>query len=154
MLHQRIKEDLKEALKNGNQIRISTLRMLLSSLHNKEIEKKGKGQEPKLTDEEIVLVLSSEAKKRKESIEAYTTGNRSELANKEKQELEFIRMYLPQQLSEDEIRKAVRVKIKELGVVDKKDFGKIMGVLMKDLRGKADANLVNQILNEEFKKNE
>lgn len=153
-LHQKISDDLKNALKNGDQIKVSTLRLVLSSFHNKEIEKKGKGQESKLTDEEIISVLSSEAKKRKESAEVYVAGNRPELADKEKQELEFIRIYLPQQLGEDEIRKIVEAKIKELGVVDKKDFGKTMGVLMKDLKGKADASLVGQILNEEFKKNE
>jgi len=104
MLHQRIKEDLKEALKAGDGFRVGTLRMVLSSLHNKEIEKKGKGQEPKLTEEETIEVLMNEAKKRKESNEAYLKGNRNDLADKEKKELEIITVYLPKQLSEEEIK--------------------------------------------------
>ena len=104
MLLEKIKNDLKEALKGGNQTKISTLRMVLSSLHNKEIEKKGKGQEPKLTEEETIEVLMNEAKKRKESNEAYLKGNRNDLADKEKKELEIITVYLPKQLSEEEIK--------------------------------------------------
>ncbi|MFA5386701.1 MAG: GatB/YqeY domain-containing protein [Candidatus Paceibacterota bacterium] len=153
-LLQKISDDLKNALKSGDQIKISTLRMVLSSLHNKEIEKKTKGEESKLTDEEIISVLSSESKKRRDSIEAYTKGNRPELADKEQKELECVKAYLPEQLSEDETRKIVQEKIKELEINGPKDFGKAMGVLMKELKGKADAGLVSQFLNEELKKNE
>jgi len=122
------------------------LRMVLSSLHNKEIEKKGKGQEPKLTEEETIEVLMSEAKKRKESIEAYLKGNRSDLADKEKKELEIITIYLPKQLSEEEIKKIVQETIQKIGAQSEKDFGKVMGLLMKELKGKADTKLVSQIV--------
>lgn len=147
-LHQKILDDLKDALKSGDQIKISTLRLVLSSLHNKEIEKKTKGGESKLTEEEIISVLSSESKKRRDSIEAYTKGNRPELADKEQKELGYIKAYLPEQLSEAEVKKIVQEKIKELEIGGPKDFGKVMGVLMKDLKGKADASLVSKILNE------
>ena len=151
MFHQRIKEDLKEALKAGDGFRVGTLRMVLSSLHNKEIEKKGKGQEPKLTEEETIEVLMSEAKKRKESIEAYLKGNRSDLADKEKKELEIITIYLPKQLSEEEIKKIVQETIQKIGAQSEKDFGKAMGEVMKELKGKADASLVSQIVKENLR---
>jgi len=146
MFHQRIKEDLKEALKAGDGFRVGTLRMVLSSLHNKEIEKKGKGQEPKLTEEETIEVLMNEAKKRKESNEAYLKGNRNDLADKEKKELEIITVYLPKQLSEEEIKKIVQETIQKIGAQSEKDFGKVMGLLMKELKGKADTKLVSQIV--------
>jgi len=148
MLYQKIKEDLNEALKSGDTLRISVLRMVLSSLHNKEIEKKGKNQSPELTEEEIIEVLKREAKKRKEAIETYLKGNRNDLADKEKKELEIIIAYLPKQLSEEEIKKIVQEAIQKLGAQSKKDFGKVMGFLMKELKGKADAGLVSQIVKE------
>lgn len=147
-LHQKISDDLKDALKSGNQTKISTLRMVLSSLHNKEIEKKGKGQGLKLSEEETIGVLMSEAKKRKESIEAYLKSNRNDLADKERKELEIITVYLPKQLSEEEIKKIVQETIQKIGAQSEKDFGKAMGLLMKELKGKADATLVSKILKE------
>jgi len=148
MLYQKIKEDLNEALKSGDTLRISVLRMVLSSLHNKEIEKKGKNQNPELTEEEIIEVLKREVKKRKEAIETYLKGNRNDLADKEKKELEIIIAYLPKQLSEEEIKKIVQEAIQKLGAQSEKDFGKVMGFLMKELKGKADAGLVSQIVKE------
>ena len=148
MLYQKIKEDLNEALKSGDTLRISVLRMVLSSFHNKEIEKKGKNQNSELTEEEIIEVLKREAKKRKEAIETYLKGNRNDLADKEKKELEIIIAYLPKQLSEEEIKKIVQEAIQKLGAQSEKDFGKVMGFLMKELKGKADAGLVSQIVKE------
>jgi len=148
MLYQKIKEDLSKALKSGDTLRISVLRMVLSSLHNKEIEKKGKNQNSELTEEEIIEVLKREAKKRKEAIETYLKGNRNDLADKEKKELEIIIAYLPKQLSEEEIKKIVQEAIQKLGAQSEKDFGKVMGFLMKELKGKADAGLVSQIVKE------
>jgi hypothetical protein len=149
-LYQKISDDLKEALKNHDELKVSTLRLLLTSFHNKEIEKKSKEKDQKLTEEEIIEILMSEAKKRKEAIEVYLKGNRADLADKENKELNFIQSYLPQQMTETEIRNFVQTKIKELGVNSIKDFGKTMGILMKELKGKADASLVNKILKEEL----
>ena len=146
MLHQKITIDLKVALKSGDSFRVGTLRMLLSSLHNKEIEKKGKGLESTLSDDEAIEVLSREAKKRKEAIEAYEKGNRTDLAQKETKELEIIEKYLPEQLSEEEIEKIITAAIKKTGAVTVKDFGKVMGEAMKELKGKADASLVSKIV--------
>jgi len=145
MLHQKISDNLKEAMKAGQEFEVGVLRMLLSSLHNKEIEKKGKGLEPTLSDDEVIEVLSREAKKRKEAIEAYKKGNRTDLAQKETKELEIIEKYLPEQLSEEEVEKIIIAAIKKIGAVTVKDFGKVMGEAMKELKGKADASLVSEI---------
>jgi len=146
MLHQKIVDDLKGAMKAGQEFEVSVFRFLLASLHNKEIEKKGKGLESTLSDDEAIEVLSREAKKRKEAIEAYEKGNRTDLAQKETKELEIIEKYLPEQLSEEEIEKIITAAIKKTGAVTVKDFGKVMGEAMKELKGKADASLVSKIV--------
>jgi hypothetical protein len=145
-LHQKISDNLKEAMKAGQEFEVGVFRFLLASLHNKEIEKKGKGLEPTLSDDEVIEVLIKEAKKRKESIEAYTKGARSDLAEKEKKELEIIKKYLPEQLGEEEIEKIVKAAIEKTGVKEVKDFGKVMAEAMKELKGKADASVVNEII--------
>ena len=144
-LHQKISDNLKEAMKAGQEFEVGVFRFLLSALHNKEIEKKGKGLEPVLSDSEVIEVLIKEAKKRKESIEAYTKGARSDLAEKETKELEIIKKYLPEQLGEEEIEKIVKAAIEKTGAKEIKDFGKVMAEAMKELRGKADASLVSEI---------
>jgi len=146
MLHQKISDNLKEAMKAGQEFEVGVFRFLLASLHNKEIEKKGKGLESTLSDDEAIEVLSREAKKRKEAIEAYEKGNRTDLAQKETKELEIIEKYLPEQLSEEEIEKIITAAIKKTGAVTVKDFGKVMGEAMKELKGKADASLVSKIV--------
>ena len=146
MLHQKITEDLKTAMKAGKEFEVGVLRFLLSSLHNKEIEKKSKGLEPTLSDEEIIEILSREAKKRKEAIEMYTEGGRNDLVEKEEKELEIIKQYLPEQLSEEEIEKIVVATIEKIGVKDIKALGRVMGEVMKELKGKADASLVSEIV--------
>lgn len=151
MLHQKITIDLKVALKSGDSFRTNTLRFLLSSLHNKEIEKKGKGLEPTLSDDEVIEVLSREAKKRKEAIEAYKKGNRTDLAQKETKELEIIEKYLPEQLTEEEIEKIVKTAIEKTGAKDVKDFGRLMGEAMKELKGKADTILVGEMIKNKLK---
>ena len=152
MLHQKIVDDLKGAMKAGQEFEVGVFRFLLASLHNKEIEKKGKGLESTLSDDEAIEVLSREAKKRKEAIEAYEKGNRTDLAQKETKELEIIEKYLPEQLSEEEIEKIITAAIKKTGAVTVKDFGKVMGVCMKKLSGKADGSSVNKIVKEEMSK--
>lgn len=144
MLHQKLTDDLKDAMKSGDNFRTGVLRMLLSALHNKEIEKKGKGQEPVLSDDEIADVLFKESKKRKEAGEIYLKAGRADLSEKELKELEIIKRYLPEQLGEEEIEKAVKAAIEKVGAKDIKDFGKVMAEAMKELRGRADASLVSQ----------
>ena len=167
---EKIGANLKEAMKAGQSFETGVFRMLLASFHNKEIEKKGKrgpaseaGREEKLSEEEVIEILGKEAKKRKESISAFEKGGRNDLAEKEKKELEIIGKYLPEQLNREEIEKAVLAAIEKTGANKEKDpagkpsvsngasFGKIMGEVMKELRGKADASIVGEILKEKLK---
>jgi len=163
MLHQKITDDSKIAMKSSNIFELGILRMLSSALHNKEIEKKGKGQETDLSDEEVIEILTREAKKRKEAAELYVKGNRNDLAEKEKKELEFIKKYLPAQMSSEEIEKIVKAAIAKTGARDVKDpegkpaasygasFGKVMAEAMKELKGKADAGAVSEIVKNHLK---
>ena len=146
MLHQQLTDDLKNAMKSGWDFELGVLRMLSAALHNKEIEKKGKGLETVLSDEEVVGILTREAKKRKEAAELYSKGNRNDLAEKELKEVEFIKKYLPEQLSEAEIEKVVKAAIEKTGAKEVKEFGKVMAEAMKNLKGKADASAVSEIV--------
>jgi len=150
-LKERLNEDLKIAMKAGNSFAVDTLRMLLSSLHNKEIEKKGKGGDPALLNEEIIEVLSKEAKKRKEAAEIFNNAGRQNLGEKELKELELVKKYLPEQVSVEEIEKIVKAAVERI-VKDPEEkqasygarFGKVMAEAMKELKGKADASAVSE----------
>ncbi|MCL5004886.1 MAG: GatB/YqeY domain-containing protein [Patescibacteria group bacterium] len=146
MLKEQINSDIKEFLKAGKSFEAGVLRLMSAALGNKEIEKRGKGEDSVLTDEEIVEVLMKEAKKRKEAAEVYKTGNREDLAEKELKELEVIKKYLPEQASAEEIEKAVDKAIAATGAVDVKTFGKVMAEVMKELKGKADAGTISEII--------
>mgnify|MGYP001564730386 FL=1 len=145
-LSETIKTDLKTSLKEKREFETGVLRLLASVFQNKEIEKKGKGLEPRLSDEEIIEILTREAKKRKEAAEIYKQGNRDDLAKKEIEESEIIKKYLPEQLGEEEITKIIEGIIQKSGVVNQNDFGRVMGEAMKELKGKADAKLVSEIV--------
>ena len=149
-ISEKITSNLREAMKAGQSFEAGVFRMLLSSFHNKEIEKKGKGEPIEISDEEAVELLTREAKKRKESIQAYEKGDRQELAEKEKRELAIIKKYLPEELGREEIEKVVLAVIEKTGVKDIKDFGKAMGEAMKELKGRADASIVGEILKEKL----
>jgi hypothetical protein len=148
---QKILNELKEAMKAGRSFEAGVFRMLVSAFHNKEIEKKGKGNEEKLTEEEVLDILAKEAKKRKESVVAFEKGGRPELADKERQELEIIEKYLPEQLPREEIEKAVLAAIAKTGAKEVKDFGLAMKEAMAELKGRADASAVSEILKEKLK---
>lgn len=145
-IQEKISNDFKEAMKAGNSAKVDTLRMVFAAFKNKEIEKRGKGQEGVLSDDEVVDVLMKEAKKRKEALDIYTQNNRPELAEKEKKELEIISQYLPEQLSEDEIGKIVEAAISKTEASTVKDMGKVMGEVMKEAKGKADSKLISDII--------
>ena len=143
----KIKQELNQAVKEGNEVVRSTLRMLLAVVINKEKKKSYKAsKDVKLTDEEVNDIISSEAKKRRDSISEFEKGDRQDLADKEKKELEVLQKYLPEQLSEDEVKVLVGEVIKETGVSDIKDMGKVMGALMPKVKGKADGNLVSKVV--------
>jgi hypothetical protein len=147
-LEERIKSDLDAAFKARNAMTTDTLRLLTAALHNRSIEKRGKGGEEKLTEEEALEVLRREAKKRKEAAMLYIQGNRQDLAEKENAELSVLSVYLPAQMGEDEIKKEIMKVLASAGAADTKEFGKVMGLVMKELKGKADAGVVTRILKE------
>ena len=137
MLLETIQNDLKTALKERNELQVSTLRLLLSETHNRQIEKQAE-----LVDEDIVGVLRKEVKKRQESIEAYEKGGRQELADKESKELIILSKYLPQEMSPKELEKIVKEVIVEVGGQGPSDFGRVMGVIMGKVKGKIDGTKV------------
>ena len=145
-LHQKIQDDLTSALKAGDSFQVGVLRMLSASLHNRSIEKKGKGQDAELTDDEVQEVLAREVKKRKEAAEIYEKGGRPDLGSKEKQEFILIKAYLPEEMGSEEIEKVVEGVLAQMGSVTQKEFGKVMGEVMKQLKGRADASIVSTIL--------
>jgi len=142
MLEQ-IQNNLREALKNKDEIKVSTLRLLIGEIKNFAIEKESTSYIP--TDEEILEVIRKEAKKRKESIEQFRAGGRNELVDKETKELQILESYLPAQMSEGEVEKIVEQKIQELGATSAAEIGKVMGTLSQELKGKADMGFVSSI---------
>ncbi|MBI4180162.1 GatB/YqeY domain-containing protein [bacterium] len=138
-LLERIGEDIKTAMKAKDQVRLDTLRMLKSDLNNVRIDKKSD-----LTDEDILAVIQKSVKKRQDSIEAYTSGGRADLADKETQEMEILKGFLPEQMSESDIQALVKAVIAETGASSKRDMGKVMGALMPKVKGRADGKLVQQ----------
>jgi uncharacterized protein len=144
MLKEKLTADLKDAMKKQDALRLSTLRMVLAAIRNKEIEKRLS----EMPDEEIIQVLSTEARKRKESVVSYESAGRQELADKEKQELAVIKTYLPEEASEDEIRKIVKETAAKIGASSIKDMGKVMGGTMAALKGRAEGGAVQKIVKE------
>jgi len=147
-LRNKIPEDLKNALRNRNAVELSVLRMLQSAIRNKEIEK----NKSELTDEEVIEVITSEIKKRRESIEGYMKVRRQDLADRENSELDVLMKYMPKQLTEEEVREEVRKAIQEAGVNNSKELGKVMKVIIPRTKGKADGAMVNRVVREELEK--
>ncbi len=136
-----INEQMKGAMKSGDKIRLETLRSLRALIL--EFEKSGTGRNMNAEDEQKILL--SAAKKRKDAIEQFRAVGREEAAAKEEAELAIIQEFLPQQMTESEIETAVRTIIEQVGAKDAKEVGKVMGVAMKELRGKADGTMVQVI---------
>ncbi|KKR36232.1 MAG: hypothetical protein UT69_C0033G0007 [Candidatus Yanofskybacteria bacterium GW2011_GWE1_40_10] len=160
-IKEQIQADMKEAMKSGNAAKRMTLSMVMSSIKNKELEKRGKAikadasldaagadELSKLTDEEIVEVVSSEIKRRKDSITSYTDGGRPELAEKENEEIAFISPYMPEQLSDEAVKAEVEKAVQETGAAGPKDMGKVIGAVMARIKGKADGQLVSKLVKE------
>lgn len=141
--------DLKTAMKQQQEDRRRVLRSLKSKLLEKEISER-QGGEGSISDEQAVEVLMKAAKQRKESIEQFEQADRDELAEKEKQELEIVELYLPEMLGKEEIRDVVRQKISQTGAESMDDMGQVMGAVMPELKGKAEGSLVSQVAKEEL----
>jgi len=144
-LQQQINNDLKQVMRDKETETVSILRMLMSAIKNKEILLR-KGEDIKLTDEQVIEVLTSEVKKRKDAVSAYEQASRQELAEKEKNEIIIIEKYLPAQMSDEEIGKVVREIVETHNDVSIKDFGKVMGQVMPRVKGKADGGKVSEVV--------
>lgn len=151
-LQEQIQQDIKEALKAGDSLRRSVLGMLNAAIKNKEIENRGKGKSEELSDEDIIAIIGTEVKKRKEASEQFKNGGREDLAQKELDEASILGKYLPEQLSEEEVTAEVSKIIEEVGAQGIQDLGKVMGPVMQKLKGKADGSLVNRIVKEQLSK--
>lgn len=148
MLKERIQEDLKQAMLAHEEEKLSTIRMLKSALQYYEIQKGGAGYEA--TDDDVIEVVGREIKKRRESIEMFEKGGRQELADKENRELVQLQTYLPEQLSENAIRKLVDEAVTKTGASQMSDMGKVMGYLAPQIKGKADGQMVSGIVREKL----
>ena len=160
-IKQQIQNNIREFLKSGDQLASGTLRMVLASVISKEKEKRYNVskkkpnleeqdliKESELTDEETIGVLLSEIKKRKDAIVLYEKGNRQELADKEKKEIEIIQKYLPEQIPIDELKKIVEESVNKTGAKEMKDMGRVMADLMPKVKGKADSGEISKIVKE------
>lgn len=142
-LFQTLNKDMISSLKAGEKLRLSTLRMLISAVKMKQIDAKRD-----LTDEEIISLIQTLIKQRNEAAKVYKEGGREELAQKEKDEIEFLKVYMPEQLSEEEVRAQIqKIKI-DTGASSMGDMGSLMKASMAVLKGKADGSLVNKIVKE------
>lgn len=139
----RIQTDLKNAQLARDEIKVSTLRLLLSEIHNAEIQKGAQ-----ISEEDVILVLQREAKKRKEAAVAFRSGGREEAALKEEAELKILESYLPVPLSNEELTKIVQDTITELGANSLADMGKVMGAAMGKVKGQADGGVVSAVVKE------
>jgi len=157
-----INEEIKSAIKSGLNDKASALRFLNSIIKNKELEKRNRFSKEgrplaeleklsELIDEEVINVILGEIKKRKESIAQYEKGGREDLAKKEAAELEILKKYVPEEMSEDELRGVIKRKLAEMDEITTKDFGKIMGSVMSEVKGRAGGELVKKIIEEELK---
>lgn len=142
-------DDLKEAMKNKETNRLRVLRSIKAKLLEREISER-QGGKATLSDEQTIEVLMKAAKQRKESIEQFRDGGREDMAKAEEGELEIIESYLPEFLSEEEIRDIARKKIEDLGAADMSDMGRVMGALMDDLKGQAEGSLVSKVVKDEL----
>ena len=160
-LKQKIQQDLTAALKEKKELELSVLRMLNAAIINKEKEKRYKTgkiktelgeeeleKESGLSEDEVLEIISSEIKKRKEAALLFEKGKRMDLFEKERAEAKILEKYLPEQLSEEEIKKLAREIIKKIGAKEIKEMGKIMAELMPKLKGRADGSLVSKIIRE------
>ncbi|MEW5800431.1 MAG: GatB/YqeY domain-containing protein [Bacteroidota bacterium] len=145
-LKDKIVEDLKTAMKSGDKLRLETLRMLRAQIL--EFEKSGANRA--MTDDDDMKILLSSVKKRKESIEQYEKAGRKDLAEQELKEIEIIQSYLPKQMTNEEAEIVIGKIIAETGATSAKDFGKVMTAVMKELKGKVDGKIINEIVKQKL----
>ncbi len=144
-LEERVADEMKQAMKAGDKLRLSTIRMIRSALKNKEIELRRK-----LEDEDVVKAIQVMMRKGEESVEQFQAGGRMDLVEKEKKEMEILKSFLPQLLNQEEIVKIIDQSIQETQASSPKDIGKVMKSVMAKIGGKADGKLVNQFVKEKL----
>ena len=148
-LQNRLQQDMQAAIRERDELRRDTLRMVVSAAYNAS---KQAGRD--LTDDEVVTVLSREVKTRRESVEAFTAGGRAEAAAKEQAEIEIISAYLPEQIDPAELAQIVAQAVAESGATSAKDMGKVMAVLMPKVKGRADGKQVSALVIQELAKSD
>lgn len=148
MLKDQLRDDLKKAMLAKDTVSVSTLRMLISAIGYYEIQKGGAGYVA--TDEDVDSVIQKEVKQRRDAIEQFMSAGREDLVGKETKEMAVLESYLPEQMSEDEIRKYVDEAISKTGASSPQDMGKVMGALMPIVKGKADGTLVSKIVKDKL----
>ena len=146
----KIDKSLTDALKNKDQDRTLTLRSIISQKKQKEIEKRTQDKK-NITDEDMILILNKMVKQRRESIELYKQGGRQDLVDKETKELKIIQEYLPEQLSEEEIKEICEQAINNLKASSLKDMGKVMGIIKSKYKGTVDLSIAGKILKDKLK---
>jgi len=144
-LEEKLVDEMKQAMKSNDKLRLSTIRMMRSAIKNKEIE-----QRKKLDDEGIFKVIQGMVRKSEESIEQFKAGGRMDLVEKEQKEVETMKSFLPQPLSREEILRIIDQSIEETQASSLKDLGKVMKSVMPRLEGKADGKLINQLVKEKL----
>lgn len=142
-IKERLTQDLKEAMKSGDEVRRNAIRNLRSAIRYAEIDT---GHE--LSDEEAIEVVAKQAKQRRDSIEQFQQGNRPDLVKQEQQELDIIETYLPPQLTDEEITERAKAVIAEVKATSMKDMGKVMGILSREMKGLADGKRISEIVRE------
>lgn len=144
-LKDRLTEDMKQAMKDkeAGKLRLSVIRMVRASIKNVEIDRK-----KELSEDEVLDVLAKEVKMRRDALEEFKKGNRPDLVEGLEQEIAILMHYLPEQLSEAEVRALVAEAVAQTGAAGPKDMGKVMAVLMPKVKGKADGKLVNTVVKE------
>ena len=149
-LKEKIQSDMKDAMREKAEVRLSVLRMLLSVIHNREIEKRVKGGATESTDDEVLASIRSESKKRRDSIQEFCKAGRTDLVDKESTELAILETYLPAEMGDSELAKIVEEIIKGMGTITQKEFGRVMGEVMKKTKGQASGDRVSAIVKKLF----
>jgi uncharacterized protein len=144
-LKQKLNDDLRQSMRDRNELKTSTLRLLLSAIKYAEIKP---DRQIVLTDPDILGVIAKEIKQREDSIAAFKAGNRMDLADKEAAEMAILKAYMPQQMTREEIVAEARQMIAEVGAKGPGDKGKVMGKLVAKLKGKADGKVINDVVTE------
>lgn len=142
-LFDKLNDDMKQAMKDKDKLKLSVIRMVKSSIKNEEIN-----QGKELSEDQVLAIFNRELKQRRDSLQEFRKAGREDLAEQEQAQLEILLAYLPKQLDEAEIRQVVQETIEQLNATSKKDLGKVMGAIMPKVKGKADGNLINKIVQE------